>query len=1042
MKTIEMFAAFANVNKAIADEIIANLTIDQLRTAVENNDDTVLLSIKGVGIKTSVRLMDEAKKFFSEEEETSDDDMSMKKVTARLYSVPCFEPQNLFSDNDQKLLADMRGEDPEIVVNAAMKLAKSFEQKINDPFVVPSILQVGYTTEAESALSDICGINYYERNSCMAIVNHNILDLVRFSASFYKLADSSQSIAANNAKRRVMDAYILRICNAGFVCGDSKWSFYTATASMLKQSKAIFIERKTLKEKARQLSWGRNSHQFGKINGTEIMKRRALLASTSVPISAVIGKKITLRDCAVISDIEGTIKIENVVEVSRIGDNIVSKLHDSMDKPVTHYDGQAFIIDEDIPSYQGRAMLAKYFAVKIGRAKFKAYCDSKLYTLSGVTDIDGEYIDIDRVKIIFTESCWKGLGMYDSWKELVEVAEEIGLDELRVCATAIDRADISNRTLCRQGLQGLLSITDGQLSDMADKESRFVEALKDKVYVYNKLSGKKKEDSKCENDELLFRVFPDLLASSDIYAENRTAFRKAYADGAAGRIHNMAGYQYIAEDPYAMIDVVWGKKDVSDPELGILRNGEVANPNMELGDVFMVRYPANFPVGMASTVVKNGWFEEPVTYLPYNSDMIIRADGDFDGDEMFWTQSKILIDAQKKTTEEWKLPLIVFAHDKAPKHDMPMCNGKIDMMAWNEEIAESLYVAAKNNTVGKWSNLSTRILAHVSKYNTGEDKQLLMLCVYSHVCTILAVDMMKTGETEFSKAMLKAIEPIQKAFLAMPDNQRYCRHADVAKEGYAPFDDSIAWKDLEAPGEGVVDRWVREFKNRANEEFDMDLSGLHFHWEWMVPHDEEGKIAYFPSLRRANITRDIMELLIEYAPNDVRKCDVLYSKEPVNAYELMNFIRSAHTSIKSKHEAVGYEERMHGLLRDARKALAIFAQQSYPNMTDDEAIDYVAKNLVRQRFNNKTQKGVVDKAAYMKFVYWLVGDKLAEHVKENAANGWMAPANDPNSGAFDVAATSSEEEFYPLATIDEYVAPEMDDSMLYGDEDFDTSIIM
>lgn len=111
-------------------------------------------------------------------------------------------------------------------------------------------------------------------------------------------------------------------------------------------------------------------------------------------------------------------------------------------------------------------------------------------------------------------------------------------------------------------------------------------------------------------------------------------------------------------------------------------------------------------------------------------------------------------------------------------------------------------------------------------------------------------------------------------------------------------------------------------------------------------------------------------------------------------------------------------------------------------MTDDEAIDYVAKNLVRQRFNNKTNRNIFDRAAYMKFVYWFVGDKLAEHVKENAAKGWMAPANDPNSGSFDVVANEGEAEFYPLAMIDDYVAPEMDEAMFFGNESFETDVIM
>ena len=200
--------------------------------------------------------------------------------------------------------------------------------------------------------------------------------------------------------------------------------------------------------------------------------------------------------------------------------------------------------------------------------------------------------------------------------------------------------------------------------------------------------------------------------------------------------------------------------------------------------MYCVRYPANYLVGM---VVKQKNCPEfsnlgNIAVLPYYGDMIVRADGDFDGDEMLFLFDQLMISMMKRIIEDFKPSLIDFPHGKV---DCSKPFGTKENFIY--EVAEALVRAQEFNLVGRYSNLAVICLQQASLAKDSVTlAKWLNAAKIAHVGAIVCLDMVKGANVpEELQNLLKNLNKNVRAAFKMPWNQLFS-HPELTEEDVEP----------------------------------------------------------------------------------------------------------------------------------------------------------------------------------------------------------------------------------------------------------------
>ena len=641
---------------------------------------------------------------------------------------------------------------------------------------------------AASQMSDIMGVEYGVKTPCkeMCKLSYDITGTFRV---YWKFMGQSQEEA--DRKMHDLRGYVIEhllregaeLTDGDVVIGD--YALLASNNSQQKQGCATMGEVETMKrtETLREFGWVfEEALEHRPDNAAEWLKRNATLTTPSKVIKIkcvdsegnVTFKTVDIRRILMTNDVDIEQPFNNVTTID--GKQFTTAKQKKMN--VTKFDGQAQWLIENAPTTQGRGTGLKFEAV--------AKPDYPLPEFA--IDIMGNKVRVADYDILMTKSCWKAAKMGMNWYEFRDKVTEMaktceGYDLLRsVRYSDREIGDEENpRNLARQATQQIVKMLDGEEEQLTRKTRKWLKNHKKYWNILAELGELSKPVGERSALARLFNKFPELVMHPYIQQYLRNAWNAKKDKACSGRLRTKGVYPYICQDPIAMIQILLEGRSPYDNDLGVLPEGYVNLPKVKEGrEMYCVRYPANYLVGM---VVKQKNVREfanigNIAVLPYYGDMIVRADGDFDGDEMLFLFDQLMISMMKRIINDFKPSLIDFPHGKV---DCSKPFGTKENFIY--EVAESLVRAQEFNLVGRYSNLAVICLQQASLA-----KDSATLCKWlnaakiAHVGAIVCLDMVKGANVpEELQNLLKNLNKSVRAAFKMPWNQLFS-HPELTEE--------------------------------------------------------------------------------------------------------------------------------------------------------------------------------------------------------------------------------------------------------------------
>lgn len=770
-----------------------------------------------------------------------------------MYKIISVTPSVLWKDFDPmfKVIANVvRDDEGRLDDEYRMNAHKAFNAiiyKMNNekdtPFVVNKSDCV-INTARRSIMSNIFGVEAGSRITTNKIisVSHRLFDTI-LNTLPWQVADLNQA----NANDRIMKLQILtmkRLTSAGIDLVDSEkkthYAFICSTPSQQKTGGMYMGNAETMRLEVVQkaMNFGHTFNEFNanvSANATEWLKANALSSTPSDPT------EYNLRDVIVMKAVKIKKLLKNVAHVNDDG-SITHLTEAELEQEM--FDGQMLWLNSN-PSGQLRGWCFKAFGIRgdLLVDLVKGWQDKI------VIDIDGNERRIGDAVAICTDSCWKGSKFFKTYEEYVRTAKELAqyipnFDKIWIVREAGEIDDITGETvdfgrrLSRQTTQQWVRASLAQLSNLTRKTRMSLNGLK----TYDGLLKSATEHAKAIQDRSvvagLIETVPELITSDPLQTWAEERYIRKQLDAAANRIHIDGNYPYICMDPVAMIQVLIEGRNPMDPTLGLLNAGEVCNRKYKDGQkLFAIRYPANY---QTATVVTNRVYAAyaklgDVAVLPYHGDLIIREDGDFDGDEMMFCPDKLVIRLTEEMIAEYKPELVDFPHGK-----------KATMTPWGtrdarfDQIAEALWRSMKFNLVGVYSNMSVRCM-HLGRIND---------CILMHVMAILCLDMVKG--TAVPEGILETADKIRKNVSklcdgAMPWNQIF---RDKLK--------GITGRKYMEPSKDTVDTISKLVMSTGEYSFDAEGHELLDSWKLMQSGDRS------QSTRKGVLSENLAEEFCEF----------------------------------------------------------------------------------------------------------------------------------------------------------------------------------
>lgn len=836
---------------------------------------------------------------------------------------------------------------------------------------------------SRSLASDIAGVAYGRTTARIVVVSHNVLNEINCNKKLlgnHNTAEGEKML--DDLSKKILDKLVKVGISVKFSEEDVKaYKVWAATSSQQKTGSVYCGEVEMMRRMAPVINYGvRMVFGESKDTGAEFLKRQALLFTPSVPIVREDGSYVRLRDVIMIDDIE----IDRIVSYAlRIGmDASFSFVKDKLFSELTNglktmFDGQ--VLSESIPSCQMRGFGIKGFNVCI---KGMPHWLAMVYgVINLIEDIDHNFVEYNPNKVLMVKSCWKGSKLGISWSEFVKRAEELTtlcplLDCLRVVRYA-DSTEEHKRKLTRQTIQQFMFATDEQLSKLTKGECAKLNSQKrlDGALVkYANLTEKLENRTAIER---LYELNPSILCSGLLKQMRKQNWEADLADSAAGRVTAHGAYPYIAMDPVAFLQIVMFGFDPNGEKLGYLAADEINAPDLLDGQkVYAVRYPNNHICGQILTNRHHDIYAPcgDVAIIPYDGFVIDAFDGDFDGDEMSITTDKVVIDMMEETLSKIKVPLILFAHEKA--------KGNGGNMA--DQVVTALFNGMKYNKVGVFSNLATKIMQKMALATDRKIKnQLFVDAAFAHVGTILVIDMIKTGF--MPTAIEEKLNRLLKAHKEMPWNQRFNRH--TTENPYT----SIGWDETTlAKTESVCDRLAAQIIDNVDE-YSFDDMGLTFDADVMLSKHENlpGNISkgvvtnkWFARLNLANFNGDDKAVLA-----------AIRAKQEVSPKELMKFLwnnyaalnRTMKVECDSESKAAAQKAAYLAMARDCIIELPKTSAR-WQTYTEDQQINGIVNVFLRDAFELSGHGNGIDvakKGSYAQFVLSVFSKDILRTVEEN-----------------------------------------------------------
>ena len=587
----------------------------------------------------------------------------------------------------------------------------------------------------------------------MVVVHHGFEDLL---GSVHNKVWADKEEDAERGRTAAVKALYRRLNVRGVIIGDAAYRFVSSSASHQKAEKAVFLMDELAKVHEEYLYFGHSLEEFAQ---TEIMGANFLkaMANRTRPMAAGLRKKdgtpVTVFDVLVVKDVKRIYHHNDALSIGGNWDNLPWK-RGEVDNPVIVGDGQIMALTELNLYGQLNGEGWKGFCFD-GSSTIEEICRRYNLTKEEVMDLQVEFFDGRKVRLgdyalLCGEGCWKFDKLFQSYAAYLDWIRRLmpvypGIENLSILRQMDEEEDAyKRRRLTRSLIQQWIWMSNDEIDSLIRPALKSAKALKTMEGALRLLGGMDKK----ERDELehLFEECPWLICAPGVQKYLKSRFGIQVKDAMANRLKTKGQYPYIIQDPVALFEIWVLGKDPNEDNLGILKAGEASIEGVnEDKEVLAVRFPANFLT--ARTLVNKPEKEAfgscgNCCVLSIYDDILIRQDGDVDGDEMMVCYDELAIKLTKRMINEFDPPVVVFEHGSKAKAIAP---GSVKEF-W-VTIADALYSAHHNGQVGTYANLARdcAYLMSIAYMNGDEQKvqQYLLWMAAASTGAILAIDQVK-----------------------------------------------------------------------------------------------------------------------------------------------------------------------------------------------------------------------------------------------------------------------------------------------------------
>ena len=686
----------------------------------------------------------------------------------------------------------------------------------------------------ETQLSKMLGIDASERGvkDELVVIHHAIEELL--TSVHWKLWADNQA-EAEKAIGQFARALYRRIAVRGIMVDEEMYRFVFSSASHQKDEKAVFIQEDLAKVHTKYLYFGMDLETFCQhaMTGAGFLKA---MANRTRPQAATLTRKdgtpLTVFDILAVKDVK---RIYHHGKALAIGGNWDDKAYKygPVDNPVIVGDGQIIALTElnlygqlNGEGWKGLVHGSESVITKI--------CQRYNLTREEFFDLhvetfDGRHVRLGDFAIICGEGCWKFDKMFGSFAEYLGWIKQLmpiypGIERLSILRQLDDEeGERKIRRLTRSLIQQFVWMDNNEVDQMIAPSVQRANSLKTMEGALRLLAGLDKPEEDRTDLEHLFEEYPWLVCAPQVQRYLESRYNSRLRDGMSNRLRTKGQYPYIIQDPVALLEIWVLGKDPNKDDLGVLDAGEISLEGVENErEVLAVRFPANYLT--VRTLVNRPYSTvfascANCAVLSIYDDILIRQDGDVDGDEMFICYDQLAIKLAKRMIAEFDPPVIVFEHGSKAQATAP---GSAN--AFWAGIGDALYSAHHNGQVGVYANLA-RDCAYLmsAAYYANDDaavQQLMLWMAAASTGAILAIDQVKGNAiSETLIGWLEGIKADVKA--AMGYKQPYTQQF-LKKD--------VTWEDCLPPHNDVLtDRIAIRFAEQTDE-FDQ-FDGQGYEWD-------------------------------------------------------------------------------------------------------------------------------------------------------------------------------------------------------------------
>lgn len=967
--------------------VLSTMKYSELKNAIREGNIEALTALKGIGIKTAEKII-----------ATGRDLLAPSKVHFHIphYSAPMFNFKQMLTKEQFDLLKEAsESTNAKDMLKPLRNLASSLEMTYG-PLVCND--EPEYNALPFSMLSRLLNITENESTNALCIVKFPLEARDFIPENLINQMNRYQRTEVNDIFKSLEKNIRTRAVEFGFVTKHGvKYRYYTCSSGQLKKQSGYWMEESKFKQH-QMLFWGLltpkkiNNNcmdKNGVVKGipmTKILQYRALLTSSAIPSSEVFGKPIKLRNLICVHETQKmmTADVMSVSSDYKITEGVRDDIENNM------FDGMAVFNSERIgwTMAQLRGFGIKGLGVP---ADWHGYCESKGYIDNKdcwmITDVDGVVHDLRKETNIYgivDTSVFKMLKMFGSWKYYVECMEELEMDELYICS--INEESTETKRLSRQMMQSLFAVTDNELEYMANDSLRVLFDYSNIECATNIMGETDRKYDMRSNLGKLVSVYPDMLAESCVQKELKDRYIKQYNSAMCGELNVNGRYFFVAADPCAWMDIMFGKKAANDPEIGWLRSGECyCDAYTDAKQLIALRSPHAFMEWAVLYQAKQNPFVMSSAIYTSVHDLTFRIlQMDYDGDHLLVVDDEKLISIVENIKDKYQIPVVYYEPSSAPNPG-PM---PTDAHAFAKLICECIENCAEYNKVGQYSNLVTAAWStYAPDMNEAELRSLLRDVAVIAAGINHAVDAQKTYSLNFLEDWA---EDLVKSYKFKPFNERF-KNATLTKPNSDPSWD----KETTPKASGSVDRLGDIVKMFADDHLELDVSSLNFNWKMLQRHEEQYNIR----IQRACASKELVDSVKRLYDSDHEEDRKLIARmqagESVSFNEFVTLIKFLNNAFFVNYRETEDDEvdiklthlQRIEIMRNMIVDFVRIGTEKAAGLTDEEILITAANSILKETYNaRKYQSGVRD---LRRFIFDTFGDLYAEAVLLNIAEAYV-----------------------------------------------------